>query len=109
MIYELRHYAPTAGIKDRMRERFARDSLPLFKKRGIALIDSYRLLGSHRKAAKSGMWSSGRMRRAAKTGWEQFVRTPEWKEIAARTENDGQLSTSRAIVLQRPISSKHVG
>lgn len=98
MIFELRHYVPAAGMKDKMHERFARDSLPLFMKRGIVLIDFW-------EAPDSGeiwyvvAWPD---ERAAKIGWEEFVKSPEWKEIAARTETAGPLSTSRAIVLKRP-------
>ncbi|TIL87774.1 MAG: NIPSNAP family protein [Mesorhizobium sp.] len=98
MIYELRHYVPTAGMEDRMRERFARDSLPLFKNLGIALIDFWEAPESD-EIWYVVEWPD---EKAAKTGWKKFVQTPEWKEIAARTENDGPLSTSRAIVLKRP-------
>ncbi|GLR45245.1 hypothetical protein GCM10007880_57620 [Mesorhizobium amorphae] len=98
MIYELRHYVPTIGMKDKMRERFARDSLPLFKQRGIALIDFW-------EAPESGeIWYVVEWpdEKAASIGWQQFIETPEWKEIAARTEQDGPLSTSWSIALKRP-------
>ncbi|MER8841350.1 NIPSNAP family protein [Mesorhizobium sp. M0913] len=98
MIYELRHYVPIEGMKDKMRERFARDSLPLFKKTGIKLIDFW-------ETPESGeIWYVVEWpdEKAASIGWQEFVLTPEWKEIAARTEQDGPLSTSRSIVLERP-------
>lgn len=98
MIYELRHYVPIEGMKDKMRERFARDSLPLFLETGIKLIDFW-------ETPETGEiwyvveWPSEEV---AKKSWEDFVQTPRWKEIAARTEQDGPLSTSRGIVLKRP-------
>lgn len=72
MIYELRHYAPIDGMK-----RFVRDSLPICKKTGSKSGTS----------GKSGEWGNLVRHRvpneeAVKRVWNDFVQTPEWKEIA---------------------------
>ena len=98
MIFELRHYVPTEGKREQLRERFANGTLALFAELNFKVIEFW-------EAPHTGdfwylvEWTD---EDTMKTAWEAFRKHKGWLELKARTETDGPLASITSVVLTRP-------
>jgi hypothetical protein len=86
-IYELRHYIPAAGRHAELLARFRDASIPLLPRYGIKLVRFW-------TEPSTGHiwylveWSDKDTRKAA---WSRFLKSQDWADVIARTEQDGPL------------------
>ena len=101
MIYELRIYRCVPGRKAALLSRFQNETLPIWEKHGIRQAGFWTtLIGkSSEEITYMLAWDSLSERERR---WNAFLADPEWAEVVARTEYDGQLVENISSQLLQP-------
>ncbi len=99
MIHELKRYEAVPGKGQALRERFARLTIPLFRRHGIQLLHCWEPEGEPDAFYYLVSFPDEAASRAA---WQAFGADPEWKAGKAASEADGPLRAGESTVVLRP-------
>ncbi|CAM3479043.1 NIPSNAP protein [Paracidovorax anthurii] len=88
MIYELKRYTPHPGKGEALRARFMAHTLPVFARLGMDVVAVFAPRPPLEELVYILAFEDEDRRTAA---WAAFGSDSEWREIKARTEQDGPL------------------
>lgn len=90
-VYELRTYTATAGNLDKLHSRFRDHTTRIFSKHGMKVI-GYWTPTSAEEADNTLIYIlEHKSRQAADAVWQAFGADPEWQEVAAASNAQGQI------------------
>ena len=101
MIFEWRIYEIIPGKKKALGERFAKHTLRLFKKHGMEVVGFWESAIGGRSNAYYYMLAFKNLGHLEEA-WRSFSSDPEWQEVVATSEKDGQLVSSITNMVLRP-------
>ncbi|OWW20447.1 NIPSNAP family protein [Noviherbaspirillum denitrificans] len=101
MIYELKKYTPAPGKEAALKERFARVTLPIFKRIGIEVLHCFE---DPKNPNDLYYLTAFRTEQDRELAWKAFGADPEWKSAKAASETDGPLLAAQTSVDLRPTS-----
>ncbi len=93
-VYELRTYVTNEGKLPDLNRRFAEHTMRLFEKHGMQ-NHIYWIPPGDEKNNTLIYILSHESREAATRSWEAFLSDPEWKEVAAASEEGGKILAQR--------------
>ena len=101
MITELRIYRCVPGRQPALLSRFEHETLRIWEKHGIRQAGFWTTLIGESSQQVTYMLAWDSMAEREKR-WDAFLADPEWAEVVAKTEKDGQLVESISSQLLTP-------
>ncbi|MCY4264271.1 MAG: NIPSNAP family protein [Gammaproteobacteria bacterium] len=90
-VFELRTYTSTPGNLDKLHARFRDHTTRIFAKHGMKVV-GYWTPTNEEKADDTLIYVlEHASREAADASWQAFIQDPEWLEVAAASNADGEI------------------
>ncbi len=90
-VFELRIYTATPGNLDNLHARFREHTTRIFAKHGMKVV-GYWTPTDEEKADDTLIYVlEHASREAADASWQAFIQDPEWQEVAAASNANGQI------------------
>lgn len=99
MIYELRSYTSTPEAIDRLHDRFASATLPIFERLGIDVVGFFTDAREPTRIVYLTRFADEDARAAA---WAAFNQDEEWLAVKARSEEAGPLIAEKSETVLEP-------
>ncbi|WP_411846975.1 NIPSNAP family protein [Roseibacillus persicicus] len=88
-LFEMRTYTTAEGMLPHLHKRFRDHTMKLFQKHGMSNLAYFELLADQDKAEQTLLYFlAHKDAEAAKKSWDGFRAVPEWKKVAAKSEED---------------------
>lgn len=92
--FELRIYKSTPGNLDKLHTRFRDHTTRIFRKHGMEVVGYWTPTDEAEAQDTLVYILEHRSRPAADASWRAFGQDPEWREVAAASNADGQILAS---------------
>lgn len=90
-VYELRTYTATPGNLDRLHARFRDHTTRIFRKHGMEVVGYWTPTDGEKAEDTLIYILEHASRDQADASWRAFIQDPEWGEVAAASNADGQI------------------
>jgi hypothetical protein len=94
-VFELRTYTTHEGKLDNLNARFRDHTVRLFKKHGMESVGYWVPTDGPQSENTLIYVLKHKSREAAQASWQAFLADPEWKKVAAESQQDGQILAKR--------------
>ncbi len=94
-VYELRTYTTNEGKLDNLNARFRDHTVGLFKKHGMESVGYWVPTDGPQSENTLIYVLKHKSRAAAEASWNAFLADPEWKRVAAESQQDGPILAKR--------------
>ncbi|MBM9462838.1 NIPSNAP family protein [Aeromicrobium sp. YIM 150415] len=101
MIYELREYVAHEGAEQKVHDRFADDTLPLFERHGLDVIGFWQDREDPTRILYLLRFDDLDTQQLA---WSRFQNDPDWKQAKASSEADGPIVAEMTSRILNPVS-----
>jgi len=90
-VFELRIYTATAGNLDNLHARFRDHTTRIFGNHGMKVVGYWSPTGEEEREDTLVYILEHASQEAANTSWRAFGQDPEWQEVAAASNANGQI------------------
>jgi hypothetical protein len=90
-VYELRTYTATEGNLEKLHTRFRDHTTRIFSKHGMKVVGYWSPTSEDESADTLVYILEHQSRQAADASWQAFGADPEWQEVAAASNAQGQI------------------
>lgn len=101
MIYELREYVAHEGTTQKVHDRFAEDTLPLFERHGLDVVGFWQDSEDPARILYLLRFDDADAKQRA---WSDFQSDPDWKRAKAASEADGPIVAQMTSRVLEPVS-----
>lgn len=93
-VFELRTYTATPGNLDKLHARFRDHTTRIFNKHGMEVVGYWSPTSEEESGDTLVYMLEHKSQDAANASWSAFINDPEWSEVAAASNADGQILDS---------------
>lgn len=90
-VFELRTYTATPGNLDKLHARFRNHTTRIFNKHGMDVVGYWSPTSEEESGDTLVYMLEHASQDAASASWSAFISDPEWSEVAAASNVDGQI------------------
>lgn len=90
-VFELRTYTATPGNLDKLHSRFRDHTTRIFNKHGMEVVGYWSPTSEEESMDTMVYMLEHASRDAASASWSAFIQDPEWSEVAAASNADGEI------------------
>lgn len=90
-VFELRTYTATPGNLDKLHARFRDHTTRIFNKHGMEVVGYWSPTSEEESMDTMVYMLEHASRDAARNSWSAFIQDPEWSEVAAASNADGEI------------------
>ena len=90
-VFELRTYKATPGNLDNLHARFRNHTTRIFRKHGMEVVGYWSPTSEEERGDTLVYMLEHADQETATTSWQAFIEDPEWQEVAAASNVNGQI------------------
>ena len=90
-VFELRTYKATPGNLDNLHARFRNHTTRIFRKHGMEVVGYWSPTSEEERADTLVYMLEHADQETATASWQAFIEDPEWAEVAAASNANGQI------------------
>jgi len=90
-VFELRIYKATPGNLDNLHARFRNHTTRIFRKHGMEVVGYWSPTSEEERGNTLVYMLEHADQETATTSWQAFIEDPEWQEVAAASNVNGQI------------------